>query len=79
MYRAPLLVVPTEAAVRTRVLGVVVETFDPDHSYSEAQVNALCAEWHDDWASLRRALVDEGLILRDGDGTRYRRAPRPDH
>jgi hypothetical protein len=77
--RGRLLAMPTEATVRARVLGVVAEAFDPEHSYSEAQVNALCAEWHDDWVSLRRALVDEGLILRDRGGTRYRKAPHPDH
>ncbi|GAB3467856.1 hypothetical protein GCM10027436_83240 [Actinophytocola sediminis] len=71
--RGRLLALPTEATVRARVLGVVVEAFDPDHVYSEARVNALCAEWHDDWVSLRRALVDEGLILRDRGGTGYRR------
>ena len=70
--RGRLLTIPAEGKLRARVLGVVIDVFEPGRSYTEAQVNALCAEWHDDWVSLRRALVDEGLLLRDRSGTSYR-------
>ncbi len=28
-------------------------------------MNAICGGWLDDWVSLRRALIDEGLLRRD--------------
>jgi hypothetical protein len=40
---------------------------------TEAKVNAICGEWFDDWVSLRRALVDEGLLRRNESGTTYER------
>lgn len=77
--RGRLLAIPEEADVRARVLSVIAEAFEPGRSYTEAQVNARCAEWHDDWAGLRRALVDEGHFTRDRGGTLYQRAqPRRD-
>lgn len=72
--RGRLLSIPEHVLVRARVLGIVIEAFDPSRRYTEAAVNALCAEWNDDWVSLRRALVDSGLLVRDPSGTRYHRA-----
>ncbi|MFB9962099.1 DUF2087 domain-containing protein [Sinosporangium siamense] len=71
--RGRLRAIPGDAAVRSRVLRVVADTFQPGETYSEPQVNALCGEWFDDWAGLRRVLVDEGLLRRDATGTRYER------
>lgn len=71
--RGRLLSIPAEQGVRTRVLGVVIDAFETGRSYTEAQANALCVEWHDDWVTLRRALIDEGLLIRNDSGTRYQR------
>jgi hypothetical protein len=71
--RGRLLTIPGQPDVRERVLAIVIEAFDFGRSYTEAQVNALCAEWYDDWVSLRRALVDQGLLLRGHNGTQYQR------
>lgn len=76
--RGRLLAIPNEAGVRGRVLGLAVDSFDFEPSYNEAQVNAVCAEWHDDWVGLRRALIDEGLLARDRSGARYHRVPSHD-
>lgn len=76
--RGRLLAIPNEAEVRGRVLGLVIDSFDIERTYTEAQVNALCAEWHDDWVGLRRALIDEGLLARDRSGARYDRIPSCD-
>jgi hypothetical protein len=51
--------------VRNRVLSVVADSFEKDVTYPESKVNAICGGWLDDWVSLRRALVDEGLLRRD--------------
>ncbi|WP_407564572.1 DUF2087 domain-containing protein [Streptomyces sp. 184] len=72
--RGRLTSIPGNAEVRARVLAVVKDAFEPGVTYSEAKVNAICGEWLDDWVSLRRALVDEGLLRRNGSGTAYARA-----
>jgi hypothetical protein len=71
--RGRLTSVPGKAEVRSRVLAVVKDSFEPGVTYSEAKVNAICGEWFDDWVSLRRALVDEGLLRRNESGTTYER------
>ncbi|WP_435828336.1 DUF2087 domain-containing protein [Saccharopolyspora shandongensis] len=71
--RGRLTSIPGKAEVRSRVLAVVKDSFEPGMTYSEAKVNAICGEWFDDWVSLRRALVDEGLLLRNESGTTYKR------
>jgi hypothetical protein len=72
--RGRLKAIPADSAVRARVLSVVADSFGPGETYSEPKVNALCGEWFDDWVSLRRALVDEGLLRRDRTCTTYQRA-----
>ncbi len=71
--RGRLTSIPGRAEVRSRVLAVVGDSFEPGTAYSEAKVNAICGEWFDDWVSLRRALVDEGLLRRNDSGTTYER------
>ncbi|WP_141578412.1 DUF2087 domain-containing protein [Actinomadura sp. WMMA1423] len=71
--RGRLTSIPDRAEVRRRVLAVVKESFEPGVAYPEPKVNAICGEWFDDWAALRRALVDEGLLRRNRAGTAYER------
>ncbi|MEH0418385.1 DUF2087 domain-containing protein [Streptomyces sp. B21-083] len=65
--------IPGNAKTRKRVLTVVAESFEKGVTYDEPKVNAICGGWLDDWVSLRRALVDEGLLTRDSTA-RYERA-----
>ncbi|XXZ47461.1 DUF2087 domain-containing protein (plasmid) [Streptomyces cavourensis] len=65
--------IPGNAKIRNRVLTVVAESFEKGATYDEPKVNAICGGWLDDWVSLRRALVDEGLLTRDSTA-RYARA-----
>jgi hypothetical protein len=64
--------VPVKASQRRLVLEYLAARFDPDVAYAEREVNELLGRFHDDYASLRRYLVDEGLLVRSG-GV-YRRA-----
>ncbi|MEU3980559.1 DUF2087 domain-containing protein [Streptomyces sp. NPDC026672] len=64
--------IPGKADVRNRVLTVVADSFEKGVMYEEPKVNAICGGWFDDWVSLRRALVDEGLLRRDA-AARYER------
>ena len=60
-----LLEVPAARGKRRVVLERLALEFEPGVRFSEAEVNERLAAFHDDYASLRRYLVDEGLLDRD--------------
>jgi hypothetical protein len=53
------------------VLSFIVDAFEHDTNYSEKEVNTILRRFHVDTAALRRYLVDNGLMARERDGTRY--------
>jgi hypothetical protein len=55
---------PVAASKRLLLLEHVATTFEPGVRYPEAEVNAMLRAWYDDYAGLRRYLVDEGLLSR---------------
>jgi hypothetical protein len=57
---------PTRRAKRLVVLDHVAQSFELGVTYPEAQVNEILAGFHDDYAALRRYLVDEQFLSRDG-------------
>ena len=67
-----LVRLPARHAQKQSVLGYVARRFDESRSDEEREVNELLRDFHDDTASLRRYLVDEGLLEREA-GV-YRRA-----
>lgn len=56
---------PMRSAKRKLLLEYVATRFDPDREYTEREVNAVLGAVHDDHVSLRRYLVDEGLLERE--------------
>ncbi|HTW07398.1 MAG TPA: DUF2087 domain-containing protein [Acidimicrobiales bacterium] len=79
-----LEVIPRKRAARLAVLDLLADQFEPGRHYPEAVVNRALSRAHADFCSLRRYLVDEGFMDRDG-GVYWRaggtfvvdRAPRP--
>jgi hypothetical protein len=59
--------IPRPGAKRRIVLDYLATRFEPGVRYPEAQVDDVLREYHDDFAALRRHLVDEGLLSREGD------------
>jgi hypothetical protein len=57
---------PAAWAKRRIVLEHIVSVFEPGTKYPEKAVNAILRAWNDDHAALRRYLIDEGLMDRDG-------------
>ena len=53
------------------VLNFIVDAFAFDTNYTEKEVNTILRRFHLDTAALRRYLVDNGLMAREGDGSRY--------
>jgi hypothetical protein len=47
------------------VLRYVVNAFEPGETYTEKQVNEMLKRHHPDSASLRRGLVDAGMVARE--------------
>jgi hypothetical protein len=58
------------------VLNFIVDAFEFDTNYTEKEINTILRRFHVDTASLRRYLVDNGLMARESDGTRYWRVKK---
>jgi hypothetical protein len=56
--------IPSQRARLCVVLDRLAQEFDVGSRYSERQVNAILRRFHEDVASLRRFLVDEGFLDR---------------
>ena len=61
-----LVSIPTASSKRLVVLDRLAQEFEPGRRYGEATVNLVLARWHPDTAALRRYLVDEGFLDREG-------------
>ena len=55
---------PSRSSYRLAALAVLAERFEPGHRYAEREVSAILAEEAPDPATLRRPLVDHGLLSR---------------
>jgi hypothetical protein len=53
------------------ILNYIVDAFEYDTNYTEKEVNTILRRFHLDTAALRRYLVDNGLMARESDGSRY--------
>lgn len=57
--------IPSARGKRLVVLERLALEFEPGRRYTEPEVNELLGRFNDDYASLRRHLVDEGLLDRE--------------
>jgi hypothetical protein len=57
---------PAARAKRRIVLEHIAASFEPGVRYPEREVDAILRAWHPDHASLRRYLIDEELLAREG-------------
>ena len=63
--------IPVQRSKRLVILDRLAQEFEPGTRYSEPMVNLKLGLWHEDTASLRRYLVDEGFLDR-ADGVYWR-------
>ncbi len=61
-----LTTIPAKHTKRLVVLDALAQLFEPGERYAETEVNARLRGAHDDVAALRRYLVDEGFLSREG-------------
>lgn len=68
--------IPAQRARRFVVLQRLALEFDLGRRYTEVEVNEVLGAFHPDWSTLRRGLVDEGLLDREpkGGGNLYWRS-----
>jgi len=63
--------IPAQEKKLLPILRHVVQAFEPGVRYNERHVNETLARYHEDYASLRRYLVDRQMIKRESNGTMY--------
>jgi len=71
MKHGRLTSIPASHAKRQVILDVLAQDFEPGTRYSEKQVNLILGKRFADTAALRRYLVDEGFLDREGGAGRY--------
>jgi len=59
-----LVSIPAQRKKRVYVLERLLEEFEPQTVYAEAEVNKILGRFHEDHAWLRRELVDEHMMVR---------------
>ena len=58
--------IPAQRKKERIVLEVIAEAFDFDRIYSEREVNIIIADFHDDFCTIRRDMISERLLDRNG-------------
>lgn len=67
----PLASFPRKEKKRVAILRHLVKNFEAGRTYTEKEVNDTLRAFYDDYALLRRCLIDYGLMNRTPDGRAY--------
>ena len=63
--RGRLTQIPAQLKKRLIILEKLAEEFEPERPYTEREVNLILLDYHDDVATLRRALVGQNMMTRE--------------
>jgi ArsR family transcriptional regulator len=63
--RGCLTQIPAQLKKRVIVLEKIVQEFEPEHEYTEREVNLILLDINEDIAALRRGLISAGLMTRN--------------
>ncbi|ADI00339.1 DUF2087 domain-containing protein [Salisediminibacterium selenitireducens] len=63
---------PSKEKRKIIILQTLLMRFDPDRVYTEREVNDILREAHDDFVTIRRYMIEYGLMTRSRDGSEYR-------
>ncbi|MBK9123175.1 MAG: metalloregulator ArsR/SmtB family transcription factor [Chloroflexi bacterium] len=63
--------IPTKQKKLLVVLQWLATKFEANREYTEREVNAIVSEVHEDYATLRRNLIEFGFLRRERGGGRY--------
>jgi hypothetical protein len=65
LHEGRLIKIPVKRAKRLRLLDCIAQAFEPGRQYSESEISEALGGVHDDYAALRRYLVDEDFLSRE--------------
>ena len=71
-----LQVIPRKQKAKEALFDALIDCFEFGRDYTEKEVNEILAAVYDDYAILRRYLVDTGRLERDPYGHHYWRAEK---
>ena len=57
--------IPAQRKKELIVLREIAKAFEPGRDYTEREVNIIIADYHDDFCTLRRDMISEGILTRD--------------
>ncbi len=57
--------IPSQRKKRLIVLNEIAKAFEPGREYTEREVNLIIADFHDDFCTIRREMVCEGILTRE--------------
>lgn len=60
-----LKAIPGQMKKLTAILKYILPEFEADRKYPEKEVNQILERYHEDYAQLRRDLIDTGLMKRE--------------
>jgi hypothetical protein len=63
--------IPSQQKKFQVILRHMSKSFQPDVHYTEKQVNEILGRFHMDYASLRRGLIEEMILIREKNGSEY--------
>ena len=75
-FNGRLIRFPTKDKQWFAILRWIATKFEMGVRYPEKQVNAIITEIHDDYATIRRSLVEFGFMARERGGGDYWRTPQ---
>jgi len=67
----PLKTIPVREKPKVVVLRELLRYFEPEQTYTEAEINRILGNVYEDYASLRRHLIEYGFLDRNADGSKY--------
>ncbi|WP_150284245.1 DUF2087 domain-containing protein [Rummeliibacillus sp. TYF-LIM-RU47] len=69
--KGQLLTIPKKEKNKLQILEIIIQRFKKNKIYTEKEVNENLQQMYDDFAILRRYLVDYDYLRRTNDGSQY--------
>ncbi len=60
--------IPVQRKKKRIILEEIAKAFESGKIYTEREVNITIADYHDDFCTLRRDMISEKILTRDGKG-----------
>ncbi len=57
--------IPSQRKKERIVLEKIAKSFEPGKTYTEKEINLIISEFHDDFCTIRRDMISEGILKRD--------------